>query len=372
MKMRERMEANIFNGFKEPKIIKYLAGEINRLASNLPKIVNVMEVCGGHTHSIVKYGLHQILDKKINFIHGPGCPVCVMPKSRIDSAIAIAKEPDTILLTLADMLRVPGSKESLQNVRADGYDVRFLYSPVDIIKIAKENPNKKVVFFAIGFETTTPMSCSIIKEVINTNLQNVLFFINHITVPEVMEALAIDSKIDAFIAPSHVSVITGSKIYETFPTKYNKPTVVAGFEPVDILEGILMVINQILSNDIKLEIQYKRSVTFDGNLKAQELIERFFSKRSFNFRGVGEVQNSGYKLRDKFKSLDAEEFYRDILVINEPEESKGCICPSILRGDAKPVDCKLFKKICTPQNPIGSCMVSAEGSCSAYFKYMLD
>jgi len=361
----------ILNGFREPEIIKALTEDINTLAKELKREINIMEVCGGHTHTIVKYGINQILDKKINFIHGPGCPVCVMPKSRIDNAIDIAKQSDVIFLTLADMIKVPGSEETLQKVRADGADVRFLYSPLDSIKIAKENPDKKVVFFAIGFETTTPMTPAIIKQTIEQNIKNLSFYINHITVPEPMEALLQDkeSKIDAFIAPSHVSVITGAKIYEKFPKEYNRATVVSGFEPVDVLQGVKMIIEQILKDKPKLEIQYRRSVTIDGNLKAQKLIDSYFKKVEFEWRGIGFIPDSSYELLDKFDYLNAKLIYKDIFTTKKTKENRACICTEILKGKAKPTDCKAFKTICNPSNPIGSCMVSSEGACSAYYKY---
>ncbi len=362
---------DLYDGFRDAKTIKAYKKIIDEDIKKLDKTINIMEVCGGHTHTIMKYGIPQLLDKKINFIHGPGCPVCVMPKERIDSAYELAMQEDVILVTLGDMIKVPGSRGSLQDARSRGADVRFVYSPLDCIKIAKENPNKSIVFFAIGFETTTPMTAALLEHSIKMDIKNILFHINHVTVPEVMESLLKDEdcKIDAFLGPSHVSVISGSKIYEDFPKIYKKPTVVAGFEPVDVMQSISQILKQFLENRSELEIEYKRAVSYEGNLKAQELINKYFKKVSFTFRGVGEVKNSGYELKSEFDKYNAKIVYADVLPKEKVKENKACICPSILKGVAKPNDCKIFRKVCTPTNPIGSCMVSSEGACSAYYKY---
>ena len=368
---------DLYEKFRDPKAIKALAKEIEKEASKLNRDINIMEVCGGHTHTIMKYGLLQLLPKNINFIHGPGCPVCIMPKERIDHAYILSLKENVILCTLGDMIKVPGSYGSLQNARSRGADVRFVYSPLDVLKIAKENPNKKVIFFAIGFETTTPMTAALLQNVINLNLKNVLFHINHVTVPEVMREL-IDSRdehidsynnqIDAFLGPSHVSVIAGSKIYEEFPQKYSRPVVVAGFEPVDVMEGVLMIVRQFLKEEIKVEIQYKRSVTRDGNKRAWEMIERYFKKRDlFKWRGLGNIPKSAWQLKDEFERFDTEKIYE--LPKEEIEDHKLCICGDILRGMAKPTECQVFGSACTPSKPLGSCMVSSEGACAAYYKY---
>ncbi len=368
---------DLYEKFRDPKTIKALAKEIEKEASKLNRDINIMEVCGGHTHTIMKYGLLQLLPKNINFIHGPGCPVCIMPKERIDHAYILSLKENVILCTLGDMIKVPGSYGSLQNARSRGADVRFVYSPLDVLKIAKENPNKKVIFFAIGFETTTPMTAALLQNVINLNLKNVLFHINHVTVPEVMREL-IDSRdehidsynnqIDAFLGPSHVSVIAGSKIYEEFPQKYSRPVVVAGFEPVDVMEGVLMIVRQFLKEEIKVEIQYKRSVTREGNKKAWEMIERYFKKRDlFKWRGLGNIPKSAWQLKDEFERFDTEKIYE--LPKEEIEDHKLCICGDILRGMAKPTECHVFGSACTPSKPLGSCMVSSEGACAAYYKY---
>ena len=368
---KELQLKDLYDGFRDAKTIKAFKQIIDEDLKDYDGTINIMEVCGGHTHTIMKYGIPQLLNKKINFIHGPGCPVCVMPKDRIDSAYELSLQKDVILVTLGDMIKVPGSKGSLQKARSEGADVRFVYSPMDCLKIADENKDKIVVFFAIGFETTTPMTCALMEQVIKQDIKNILFSINHITVPEVMQVLVQDEncKIDAFLGPSHVSVISGSKIYEEFPRDYNKPVVVSGFEPVDVMQSISMIAKQFKEKRSDLEIEYKRLVSYEGNLKAQELINKYFKKVPFKFRGIGEVENSGYELKDEFDKYNAKIVYKDILPTQEVKENKACKCPEILKGVAKPTDCKIFGTVCTPTNPIGSCMVSSEGACSAYYKY---
>lgn len=377
--MSELQLKDLYEGFRNPEVIKGLAKLINQEAANLPRPINVMEVCGGHTHSIMKYGLPQLMPANINFIHGPGCPVCVMPKERIDHAYILSQQEDVILVTLGDMIKVPGSKGSLQEARAKGADVRFVYSPLDTLKIAEENPDKKVIFFAIGFETTTPMTAALIDVVLKRKIPNILFHINHVTVPEVMVELidsrdehvdSYNNRIDAFLGPSHVSVITGSKIYEKFPAQYHRPVVVAGFEPVDVMEAILMLVRQFNEGRCELEIEYKRLVSREGNTKAQALIEKYFEKADlFKWRGLGNVPESGYKLRAEYAALDAEKIYADILPKEEIEDHKLCICGDILRGMANPPECTIFGTACKPTTPLGSCMVSSEGACAAYYKY---
>ena len=368
---KELQLKDLYDGFRDAKVIKAYKKIIDDDLKDYDGIINIMEVCGGHTHTIMKYGIPQLINKKINFIHGPGCPVCVMPKDRIDSAYELSLQKDVILVTLGDMIKVPGSKGSLQKARSEGADVRFVYSPMDCLKIANENPNKTIVFFAIGFETTTPMTCALLEQVIKHNISNILFHINHITVPEVMRVLvqSSDCKIDAFLGPSHVSVISGSKIYEEFPRDYNKPVVVSGFEPVDVMQSLSMIVKQFIEKRSDLEIEYKRLVSYEGNIKAQELINKYFKKVPFKFRGIGEVEDSGYELKDEYIKFNAKVVYSDVLPKHEVKENKACKCPQILKGVAKPTDCKIFGTVCTPVNPIGSCMVSSEGACSAYYKY---
>ena len=368
---------DFYKFFRNPDIIRALSKEIDVKAAKLGKDINIMEVCGGHTHTIMKFGLLQILPQNISFIHGPGCPVCIMPKERIDHAYILSMKKNVILCSLGDMIRVPGSYGTLQDARSKGADVRFVYSPLDVLKVAKENPSKKVIFFAIGFETTTPMTAALLEQAIRQKIENLLFYIAHVTVPEVMKELITKrsnqhsksrSKIDAFLGPSHVSVITGSKIYDEFAYRYNRPVVVSGFEPVDVMESILMIIEQFLEKRCDVEIQYKRSVTKEGNITAQRLITKYFKKREFfKWRGIGNVKQSAWELKEEFEKFDAEKIYD--LPNKEIEDYKLCICGDILRGIAKPTDCQVFATACTPTKPLGSCMVSSEGACAAYYKY---
>ena len=357
---------DLINSFRDKDKILALSQIIKQRSK---KPLNIMEICGGHTHSIMKFGLPQLVGENINFIHGPGCPVCIMPRSRIDEAIAIASIDGVIFCTLADMLRVPGSKGSLAMLRADGADIRALYSPLDTITIAKENPDKKVVFFAIGFETTTPMSAAVVKQAVELNLQNLFIHINHVTVPAPVRAIMSDKdvKIDAFLGPSHVSVITGSRIYEELANEFKTPIAVSGFEPLDLMDSILNLVSQHENGTHKVYNEYARVVSKDGNLKAKELIDRYFQPCDFEWRGLGVIKDSGLRLRDEFSYLDAKKYFN--VEVGESKESKACICGEILRGKAKPYDCKVFGKVCNPQNPIGSCMVSGEGACAAYYKY---
>jgi hydrogenase expression/formation protein HypD len=362
----------LYEGFRDPLTIKALKAKIDQKASKLARPINIMEVCGGHTHAIMKYGLNQLLPSNINFIHGPGCPVCIMPKERIDHASILSLQEGVILVTLADMIKVPGSKGSLQDARSSGADVRFVYSPMDTLKIAIDNPDKTVIFFAIGFETTTPMTSATINQVVKKEIKNLLFHINHVTVPQPMRLLLSDpnNKIDAFIGPSHVSVITGSKIYKEFPKDYNKPLVVSGFEPVDVLQSVLMIIDQFIEHRSDMEVQYTRSVNEDGNIPAQKLNETYLEPRDhFRWRGLGDIENSALKLKSEYSYLDAEVRYADILPNEKIDDHKLCICGDILKGNAGPLDCKVFGTVCKPSNPLGSCMVSSEGACAAYYKY---
>jgi hydrogenase expression/formation protein HypD len=353
-------------------VILAYAKRIKNLAQSLSEPLYIMEVCGGHTHTIMRYGLQHLLPKNIEFIHGPGCPVCVMPKNRINQAYEIAMQKDVILLTLGDMIKIPGSNGSLADARAKGADVRFLYSPFEVLSIAKENPLKRIVFFAIGFETTTPMSAALIERVVQSKLTNVFFHINHVLVPPPVKAI-LDSKhcrVNALIAPSHVSVISGAKIYVDIMHSFNMPIVVSGFEPVDMMESIYEILKQKVGNRSELEIQYKRVVSMEGNLKAQAMVEKYFQTReSFEWRGLGHIAHSALKLREEYAFLDAEILFESILSKESIPDNKACRCGDILRGVAKPLDCKVFGKACTPSNPLGSCMVSSEGACAAYYKY---
>lgn len=369
----DRLELEeLYHGFRDPDTIRALTQQLYRRAESLQAPLRVMEVCGGHTHTIMKYGLQQLLPDNIEFIHGPGCPVCIIPKERIDQAIALAQRDNTILLTLGDMLRVPGSKDSLVKVRADGYDIRALYSPLDSLTIAQHNPDKQVVFFAIGFETTTPMTAAVLQKIEQLGISNLSLHINHVMVPPAVDAILSDQscEVNALIAPSHVSVISGAKIYRPLLDKYNLPMVVSGFEPVDVLQSLLMLVNQQIAEEPQLENQYSRAVSWQGNEKAQQLINRYFEPRqAFRWRGLGDIPYSSLQLRNKYAHYDAERLFFDNVPVKPIDDHKLCLCGEILRGRAKPQDCKVFNRGCDPQRPLGSCMVSSEGACNAYYRY---
>ncbi|WP_298441552.1 hydrogenase formation protein HypD [uncultured Ferrimonas sp.] len=364
--------SQLFEGYRDPATIKNLLGQIAAIAPQLPQPLRIMEVCGGHTHSIMKFGLHQLLPDNIGFVHGPGCPVCVMPKERIDQAIVLAQQPNVILATLGDMIRVPGSNSSLAKLRGQGADVRALYDPLDCLTIAQDNPDKTVVFFAIGFETTTPMSAVLLQQAEALGLDNLLLHVNHVLVPPAIDAVMADGQatVNAFIGPSHVSVITGAKIYQAAVDNYRTPLVVTGFEPVDILEGVLMLVQQAINGEAKLEIQYQRSVSYDGNLKAQQLVNDCFDLvEQFRWRGLGDIPASALQLKPQYAHRNAELRFADVLPTEAVDDHKACMCGAILKGLKNPQDCKVFGRGCTPQTPMGSCMVSSEGACHAHYKY---
>ena len=372
MKNEELSLKDLYFKFRDPETIKALAKEIKKEAKKLKEPMRVMEICGGHTHTIMKYGIKQLLPENIVFIHGPGCPVCVMPKERIDHAITLANQKNVILATLGDMIRVPGSKSSLAKERAKGADIRPLHSTLDVLQIAKKNPDKKVVFFAIGFETTTPMTAALMKRAFSEGIKNIYYHINHVLVPPPMRAIMDggEAKINAFIGPSHVSVIIGAKSYEFLVNDYKTPVVVAGFEPVDVMESILMLVRQKIKNEPKVEIQYKRATTYEGNILAQKMIDEFMEVRdTFRWRGLGDIPKSALKLKDEYAKFDAEKIYADVLPDKPIDDHKLCICGKILKGLANPTDCPVFATACTPSNPLGSCMVSDEGACNAYYRY---
>ncbi|MCL1048212.1 hydrogenase formation protein HypD [Shewanella abyssi] len=363
---------DLYRGFRDPEVIKSLAKEIAIEAAKYSGKINIMEVCGGHTHTIMKYGLNQLLPDNIEFIHGPGCPVCIMPKERIDHAAALASLPNIILITLGDMIRVPGSNGNLAQFRANGCDIRPIYDPLDSLTIATDNPDKTVIFFAIGFETSTPMTAVLLDQAEKRNISNLLFHINHVLVPPAIDAVMADprAKVNAFIGPAHVSVISGAKVYRSAVDSYNTPLVVSGFEPVDVMESILMIAKQKAQSIAVLEIQYSRAVSEEGNLTAQALVNKYMTIRpSFRWRGLGPIPDSALMLRDEYSHRDAEKVYREQLPDREIDDHKACQCGDILRGLSKPKDCKVFGRGCTPETPLGSCMVSSEGACNAYYRY---
>ncbi|UAL41693.1 hydrogenase formation protein HypD [Shewanella inventionis] len=363
---------DFYQGFRDPKTIAHLAALIREQAALTTAQINIMEVCGGHTHTIMKYGLLQLLPNNIRFIHGPGCPVCVMPKERIDHATVLASQENVILVTLGDMIRVPGSMGSLAQFRSQGCDIRPLYDPLDALTIARDNPDKTVIFFAIGFETSTPMTAALLAQAEAQNIANLLFHINHVLVPPAIDAVMADSRaqVNAFIGPAHVSVISGAKIYQPAVDTYNTPVVVSGFEPVDVMESILRIVKQKVANEAQLDIQYSRSVTYEGNVAAQQLVNKYFMVRdSFRWRGLGPISRSALALKPEYQHRDAERIFVKVLPTAEIDDHKACQCGDILRGLANPKDCKVFGRGCTPQTPLGSCMVSSEGACNAYYRY---
>jgi hydrogenase expression/formation protein HypD len=331
-----------------------------------------MEFCGGHTHAIFRYGVQDLMPGNVEFIHGPGCPVCVLPTGRIDNAIRLAERQDVILCTYADLMRVPATgRNSLLKAKANGSDIRMIYSTQDALKIARENPGKQVVFFAIGFETTTPPTAVAIKQAQAEGLTNFSVFCNHVLTPAAMQAI-LDAPqpvaIDAFLGPSHVSTVIGSQPYETFAECYAKPIVIAGFEPLDVMQSAMMLIRQLNEGRYEVENEYSRAVTRQGNQKAQALVREVFELRpQFEWRGLGLILDSALKLRTGYASFDAEQRFNMPAI--QASDVKGCECPAILRGAKKPQDCKLLGTVCTPENPMGSCMVSSEGACAAYWSY---
>ena len=352
--------------YRDAEKVKVLVDQIHSL--NLPP-VNIMEVCGSQTHTILKYNLEELLPDCINLIHGPGCPVCVTPIDMIDKAVLLAQIPDVIITSFGDMIRIPGSKSSLINVRASGADIRIIYSPLDAIKIAIDNPDKKIIFFAIGFETTAPANAASILTAKKSKLTNFFVLSSHVLIPPAVKKL-LDSELiqlNGLLAPGHVCTVTGTKWCSEISNQYKIPITVTGFEPVDILEGILLTAKQILLNEHSTVNQYKRVVTKEGNLKAQENIYKVFEICDRNWRGLGEIKQSGLKLKADFEEFDAEIFFN--LEPSQHHEDERCIAGEILQGLKKPTDCNLFGKDCTPTKPVGAPMVSSEGACAAYFNY---
>jgi hydrogenase expression/formation protein HypD len=362
--------------YRDAKLAQSVAGAIAREADP-ERQYHFMEFCGGHTHAIFRYGVQDLMPANVHYVHGPGCPVCVLPVNRIDDAVELAERHGVILCSYGDMMRVPGTKQrSLIRAKADGADIRMVYSTMDALKIARENPDRQVVFFAIGFETTTPPSAVALKIAKAEGLTNFALFCNHVLTPpaigHILESPEVRDlgvvKIDGFLGPSHVSSVIGSDPYAWFAEEFRKPVVIAGFEPLDVMQSTLMLIRQVNEGRAEVENEYTRVVTKEGNLKAQALVAEVFELRqSFEWRGLGTVPYSALRIRDGYAEFDAEK--RFSLTPKLAREVKSCECPSILRGVKKPTDCKLFGTVCTPENPIGSCMVSSEGACAAYWTY---
>jgi hydrogenase expression/formation protein HypD len=338
---------------------------------------HLMEFCGGHTHAIFRYGVQDLLPGNIKLVHGPGCPVCVLATSRLDGAIELARAPAVTLVSYGDMLRVPAShRHSLLRARAEGADVRMVYSAAESLDIAAAHPTREVVFFAIGFETTTPATAYVIIEAQRRGLRNFSVYCNHVLTPSAIQSIldAPDvrqlgrARVDGFIGPSHVSAVIGSRPYEYFAEEYQRPVVIAGFEPLDVMQAICMLVRQLNEGRACVENQFTRGVTRDGNRKAQALVADVFEMRpSFEWRGLGDVPYSGLRIKSAYADFDAERRFK--INARPAPENKACQCPAVIRGQKKPTDCAIFGTVCTPRNPIGSCMVSAEGACAAYYKY---
>lgn len=360
--------------FRDPKKARSLLKEINDLVKEIDickdRPIYIMEVCGGHTHSIFRYGIEGMLPKEIELIHGPGCPVCVLPMGRVDDCVALAEMPDTIFTTFGDAMRVPGSKKSLLQAKADGADVRMVYSPLDALQLAKDNPDKEVVFFGLGFETTMPSTAFTILQAKKDNVTNFSLFCNHITIIPTVKAIldSPDMQIDGFLGPGHVSMVIGVRPYDFIAEHYKRPLVVAGFEPLDVLHSIWMVLKQIAEGRSEIENQYARIVPEEGNDEALEAVAEVFELREFfEWRGLGSIDHSGVRMREAFKEFDAEcKFTVPDIKIADP---KSCQCGEVLKGVIKPFDCKVFGKACTPEKPLGALMVSSEGACAAYYQY---
>ena len=360
--------------FRNGTVAKVLAHKIAEAASS-HQHYKLMEFCGGHTHAIYRYGIPSLLPKNVEMIHGPGCPVCVLPIGKIDQAIALAQQPNVIFCSYADMLRVPGTNRmTLLKAKAQGADIRMIYSAEDALNIARHHPDKQIIFFAIGFETTTPPTAIALQVAKREQLQNFSVFCNHVLTPVAMAGIltpAADGQIaelDGFVGPSHVSIIIGSNAYDKVAQQFHKPIVISGFEPLDVLQSILMLIDMINAHEVGVKNQYTRAVTAEGNIIAQQAIADTLELRDqFEWRGLGSIPKSALKINAQYSDFDAEQKFP--IVTGVGQEHKACDCPAILRGLKKPADCKLFATACTPENPLGSCMVSSEGACAAYYAY---
>ncbi|MEO1095128.1 MAG: hydrogenase formation protein HypD [Cyanobacteria bacterium J06638_28] len=360
--------------FRDPQKAQGLLSKIEalgqQLSHNRSGPIKIMEICGGHTHSIFKYGLEDLLPSSVELVHGPGCPVCIMPKGRLDDAIALAQHPEVILTTFGDVMRVPGSQQSLLQAKAEGADIRMVYSPLDALQIARNNPEREVVFFAIGFETTAPSTALTVLQAERENIPNFSLFVNHVLVVPALEALLSNPELqlDGFIGPGHVSMVIGARPYQVIAERYGKPVTVSGFEPLDILQSLWMVLRQLAEGRCEVENQYTRLVNTHGNPVALDALSRVFTVREqFEWRGLGDIPASGFKMHPNYVQFDAEAKYS--LPHRRVADHKACACGEILQGVKKPWECKVFGTGCTPEHPVGACMVSSEGACAAYYKY---
>ena len=360
--------------FRDPAKARVLVDEIGKLAGPLSKALGrplqIMEVCGGHTHTIFRYGLKAMLPETLEFVHGPGCPVCVLPMGRVDDCVVLAHDPKIIFTTFGDAMRVPGSKGSLLQAKAEGADVRMVYSPLDALQLARENPEREVVFFALGFETTMLSTALTVLQAKREGIRNFSLFCNHITIIPTVKAI-LDSPeltLDGFLGPGHVSMVIGNRPYDFIAQHYHRPIVVAGFEPLDILQSLWMLLKQLEEGRCQVENQYKRIVPDAGNAQALEAVAEVFELREFfEWRGLGSIDHSGVRMRAAYADYDAERrFSVPGLSIADP---KSCQCGEVLKGVIKPHQCKVFGTACTPERPLGALMVSSEGACAAYYRF---
>jgi hydrogenase expression/formation protein HypD len=352
--------------YRDPEAAQRYAREIARITT---RPWTLMEVCGGQTHAIVKFGIDELLPKDINLIHGPGCPVCVTPVELIDKAIKIASRQDVIFCSFGDMLRVPGSRTDLLSVKANGGDVRIVYSPLDAVKLAQQNLSKEIVFFGVGFETTAPATAMAVYQAAQKGIKNFSLLVSHVLVPPAIEAIlsSPDCRVQAFLAAGHVCTVMGFEEYLPIVAKYRVPIVVTGFEPLDILQGILMCIEQLENRRAEVENQYSRSVRKEGNRPAQQIIREVFRVISRKWRGIGEIPRGGLGLSEPFQAFDAEQKFG--VTELRVEESSECLSGLVLQGKIKPQECPAFGTHCTPEHPLGATMVSSEGACAAYYRY---
>ncbi|ABB30366.1 hydrogenase expression/formation protein HypD [Geobacter metallireducens RCH3] len=355
--------------FRDRHVVLGLAARIREHVAGRTEPMTFMEVCGTHTMSIYQYGLRTLLPPQVRLISGPGCPVCVTPNEYLDRAVALCRLPDVIVATFGDMVRVPGSTSSLQEERARGADIRIVYSPLDAVAIAARNPEKRVVFLGVGFETTAPAIGGSILAAKKQGLANYFVLAAHKTMPKPMGVLSADPelKIDGYICPAHVSTITGPEIYRFLAEEFHIPCVITGFEPADVMQGVEMLVRQVVAGESRVETQYSRVVRPEGNRKAQEVIREVFTPCDAPWRGIGVIPGSGLRIADAYAVFDAEKAIP--VAVEETREHAGCLCGEILKGKAAPTDCPLFGGACTPESPVGACMVSSEGTCAAAYKY---
>ncbi|MDR1430504.1 MAG: hydrogenase formation protein HypD [Propionibacteriaceae bacterium] len=356
--------------FRDPTAAKNLVRAIGQTAEKLGRELRFMEICGGHTHTIYRHGLEQLLPPSVEFVHGPGCPVCVIPMGRVDDAVWLAHQERVIFTTFGDMMRVPGTQGSLLQAQAQGADVRFVYSPLDALKIARDNPGREVVFFAVGFETTAPSTAATLVQADRLGLENFSVFSNHVLIRPPLEAIlgTAGLRLDGFIGPGHVATVVGSDHFGFIPAEHRLPVVVTGFEPLDILQAVDMLLNQYRDQRRALENQYSRVVRPAGNAAALQLLAEVFTPReTFEWRGLGYIPDSGYQLAPAYARFDAERRFE--LPGQRVADHPACQCGLVLTGQLKPWECRVFARACTPERPIGTCMVSPEGACAAYYNF---